>query len=158
MSTGDGARDAHRLALAMPWGAHRKWTLVLAGIVVVFVLLALALRAWTYYQRPLGFLYEDIWHVQLTSEDRASGFGAESSATRATSDDVLAALRQLPRVEAAHILALAPFVGGNRIGPLGRDANHTVGTRYNVMDIGAAETLGVEIVESTAHDIKKKPK
>ena len=44
MSTGDGARDQHRLALATRWGtlwgADQKWTMVLAGLAVVFVVLA----------------------------------------------------------------------------------------------------------------------
>jgi hypothetical protein len=40
VSTGDGARDRNRLALATLWGADRMWTLALAGLAVVFVLLA----------------------------------------------------------------------------------------------------------------------
>ena len=40
MSTGDGARDEGRLALWTSWGADRKWTTMLAGLVVVFVVLA----------------------------------------------------------------------------------------------------------------------
>jgi hypothetical protein len=40
VSTGDGARDEGRPALAAPWGAYRKWTMALAGLAVVFVLLA----------------------------------------------------------------------------------------------------------------------
>lgn len=143
-----------RHALTLVWNRRRANRLVVievaAAFVVVFVLLALALRAWSHYQRPLGFVYENVWGVALTSEDQASGFGLPLSATRATSDDVLAALRRLPRVEAAHILALEPFVGGNRIGPAGRDANSTISTRYNTMDVGAAEALGIDLVEGRA--------
>jgi hypothetical protein len=40
VSTGDGARDEKRPALATPWGAYKKWTMALAGLVVVFVVLA----------------------------------------------------------------------------------------------------------------------
>ena len=44
MSTGDGARDENRPALATLWGtlwgADQKWTMALAGLAVVFVLLA----------------------------------------------------------------------------------------------------------------------
>jgi hypothetical protein len=40
VSTGDGARDEERPALATPWEAYRKWTMALAGLVVVFVVLA----------------------------------------------------------------------------------------------------------------------
>ncbi len=40
MSTGDGARDEERPALATPWGAYKKWTVTLAGLAVVFVVLA----------------------------------------------------------------------------------------------------------------------
>ena len=39
MSTGDGARDEERPALATPWGAYRKWTIALAGLAVAFVVL-----------------------------------------------------------------------------------------------------------------------
>jgi putative peptidoglycan lipid II flippase len=39
VSTGDGARDEERPALATPWGAYRKWTIALAGLAVVFVVL-----------------------------------------------------------------------------------------------------------------------
>jgi hypothetical protein len=40
VSTGDGARDEERPALATPWGAYKKWTVTLAGLAVVFVVLA----------------------------------------------------------------------------------------------------------------------
>jgi hypothetical protein len=39
VSTGDGALDEERPALATPWGAYRKWTIALAGLAVVFVVL-----------------------------------------------------------------------------------------------------------------------
>jgi hypothetical protein len=39
VSTGDGARDEERPALATPWGAYRKWTIALAGLAVAFVVL-----------------------------------------------------------------------------------------------------------------------
>ena len=39
MSTGDGARDEDPPALATSWGAYRKWTIMLAGLAVVFVVL-----------------------------------------------------------------------------------------------------------------------
>jgi hypothetical protein len=39
VSTGDGARDEERPVLATPWGAYRKWTIMLAGLAVVFVVL-----------------------------------------------------------------------------------------------------------------------
>ena len=39
MTTGDGARDEERPALATPWGAYRKWTIALAGLAVAFVVL-----------------------------------------------------------------------------------------------------------------------
>ena len=39
MSTGDGARDEERPPLATPWGAYKKWTMTLAGLAVVFVVL-----------------------------------------------------------------------------------------------------------------------
>ena len=39
MSTGDGARDEDRPALATLWGAYRKWTMLLAGLAVLFVVL-----------------------------------------------------------------------------------------------------------------------
>jgi hypothetical protein len=40
VSTGDGARDEERPALATPWGAYKKWTMTLAGLAVMFVVLA----------------------------------------------------------------------------------------------------------------------
>jgi hypothetical protein len=40
VSTGDGARDGNRPALATLWGAYPKWPMVLAGLAIVFVLLA----------------------------------------------------------------------------------------------------------------------
>jgi len=40
VSTGDGARNGGRPALATLWGADRMWTMAFAGLVVVFVLLA----------------------------------------------------------------------------------------------------------------------
>ena len=40
MSSGDGVQDEERPLLATPWQAYRKWTMVLAGLAVVFVVLA----------------------------------------------------------------------------------------------------------------------
>jgi hypothetical protein len=40
VSTGDGARDEERPASAASWGAYKKWTTTLAGLAVVFVVLA----------------------------------------------------------------------------------------------------------------------
>ena len=138
-------------ALKLVWNRRHANRLVVvevaAAFVVVFVLLALAVHAWNNYRRPLGFVYESIWRVELTTEDRARGPGVAPQATRATSDDVLAALRQLPRVEAAHALAPAPFVGGTRSSGRGRDENSTIRTYYNVVTAGALEALGVRVVE-----------
>jgi hypothetical protein len=39
VSTGDGARDEELPVLATPWGAYRKWTIMLAGLAVAFVVL-----------------------------------------------------------------------------------------------------------------------
>lgn len=138
-------------ALKLVWNRRRANRLVVvevaAAFVVVFVLLALSLHAWSDYRRPLGFVYEDIWRVELTTEDRAGGPRVPRQATRETSDDVLAALRQLPSVEAAHALTPAPFVGGTRSRGLGREENSVIRTYFNVVTAGALEALGVRVSE-----------
>jgi len=40
LSSDDAVRDEGRPLLASPWQAYRKWTMVLAGLAVVFVVLA----------------------------------------------------------------------------------------------------------------------
>jgi putative ABC transport system permease protein len=138
-------------ALKLVWNRRHANRLVIvevaAAFVVVFVLFALCLYAWNSYRRPLGFVYEDIWRVELTTEDRAGGPGVPRQATRETSDDVLAALRQLPRVEAAHALTRAPFIDGTSSQGLGRDESSAIRTSYNVATIGALEALGVRVVD-----------
>ena len=138
-------------ALKLVWNRRHANRLVVvevaAAFVVVFVLLALSLHAWNNYRRPLGFVYENIWRVELTTEDRAGGPGVPRQPTRETSDDVLAALRQLPRVEAAHVMTYAPFVDRSGSRGLGRDESNAIRTYFNVVTAGALEALDVRVVE-----------
>lgn len=138
-----------RHALRLVWNRRRANRLVVieiaAAFVVTFMLIALAARAWSNYQRPLGFAYADVWRVPVVNENEVqSGPGA----LRAREiDDILDALRALPGIDAAHSIGVTPFLGQSRLSGYGRDENSLVNTMENTLSADALASLGVRVIE-----------
>jgi putative ABC transport system permease protein len=136
-------------ALKLIWNRRRANLLVIvevaAAFVVVFVVVALALRAWSNYQRPLGFTYENVWRVVIVNEAVVRAPGRSQEGMHETTDDVLSALRRLPGVEAAHAIRSTPFTDAVWVTPMGR-ADSIVKAHQSIMDAGAPATLGIRVV------------
>src|SRR5688572_15272673 len=94
--------------LRLIWNRRKASRLVIveiaAAFLVVFVVCALALHAWGNYQRPLGFTYEDTWRVRVFNETRNLRPGEKPEGLQEAMDDVVAAIRQMPGVTAAHLI------------------------------------------------------
>lgn len=136
-----------RHALKLVWNRRRSNGLVVvevaAAFVVTFVLLAACADLWSNYRRPLGFEYERVWGIALRGERLDM---REVSVAR-TIEDLLAALRALPRVEAAHRIALAPFTYFNFRSVYRTDNGSVVPSQRNVASAEALRALGVRLVE-----------
>lgn len=137
-------------ALKLIWNRRRANGLVVVEIaatfVVAFVLVALAGRAWSNYQRPLGFVYENIWQVRIDNESLTEQPGGFPDTSREVAL-MLDGLRTLPGIEAAHAIDLTPFVSGSSINGYGRDEHSLVSTLHNTLTADALAALGVHIVD-----------
>lgn len=140
-----------RHALKIVWNRRRANRLVVlevaAAFIVTFVVAAFAIDARNDYLRPLGFEYDDVWLVALTSNNLQPLMFGNPTQTRAVVEDVLARLRTLPAVEAAHGIAMPPFQNFYLMTPLGRDADTLVATQGNVMTAEGLEMLGVRAID-----------
>jgi putative ABC transport system permease protein len=134
--------------LRLIWNRRRTSRLVIveiaAAFLVVFVVLGLALHAWSNYRKPLGFNYENIWRVAVSSEDRPQP-GESQEGLRKAVEDILAAIRLVPGVLGAHSIDQNPFEGGWAMSNLGRPGN-PIRTMRNAMSGEAIADLGVRIV------------
>jgi putative ABC transport system permease protein len=136
--------------LRLIWNRRRaNWLVaaeVAAAFLVLFVVFALSLNAWNNYRRPLGFAYENIWRVSVTND----GLGADphmlQKETRASRDQILAAIRLLPGVAGAHSIVGTPFTGLWSIGLLG-PPGRMVFVKQNWLSAAGLGDLGVRVVE-----------
>ena len=112
-----------RHALKLIWNRRRANRLVVveiaAAFVIVFMLTAIAVELVSNYRRPLGFDYEDVLSVTVQTEDLAGNptdiaarLSRESYSR--TLEDVLAALRALPRTETVEPVLSIPYGGASR--------------------------------------------
>ncbi len=136
--------------LRLLWNRRKASRLVIievaAAFLVVFVVCALALHAWTNYRRPLGFTYENTWRVAVSSEQGNPQPGKKSDGRRETMDDIVAAVRRIPGVIAAHSITATPFSEGGAVAMLGREGA-AIRTMHNTMSGGAVKDLGVRVLE-----------
>ena len=138
---------AHILRLI--WNRRRaNWLVTIeiaAAFLVVFVVLALSLHAWSNYRQPLGFIYEDIWRVAVSNDGLGAFPHMLEREARTDRDQVLAALRRLPGVVGAHSITSTPFVGFWSITPLG-PPRALVWTKVNVLSGAALKDLRTPVV------------
>jgi putative ABC transport system permease protein len=144
-------------ALKLVWNRRNANLLVVVEIglafAATFVVLALGVHYWVSYQRPLGFQYDDVWRVQLQTDRSVmqanDGWSVEDAHTLR---NVLRAIREVPGVEAAHVIRVTPFARLRSNGPYLFEAGRIVGTSQNAMTSGALETLGVRVVDGRLFD------
>jgi putative ABC transport system permease protein len=83
-----------RHILRLIWNRRKTSRLVIveiaAAFLVVFVVLALALHAYSNYRRPLGFAYENIWRVAVNSPLQAQP-GKPPEGLREAMEDIVRA-------------------------------------------------------------------
>lgn len=140
--------------LRLIWNRRRVSRLVIvevaAAFLVVFVVSALALHAWGNYRRPLGFNYENIWRVGVAPESAAFQPGMKPDALRASMDDIVQAVRQIPGVIAAHRISATPFMNMVGISGLGRE-NAQIPTQRDALSAEAVKDLGVRVVAGRSY-------
>jgi putative ABC transport system permease protein len=136
--------------LRLLWNRRKASRLVIvevaAAFLVVFVVCALALHAWGNYRRPLGFTYENTWRVMVVSELGEPQPGKKIAGRREAMDDIVAAVRQIPGVSAAHAITSTPFSDTGAIAMLGRQGAPIV-TMHITLSGDALKDLGVHVLQ-----------
>ena len=138
-----------RHALTLIWNRRRSNRLVVveiaAAFVITFVLTAVAVDFAGNYRRPLGFDYEDVLSVTVQTQelagnptDVAARLSRESYSD--TLEDVLAALRALPRTQTVAPIVSVPFAGSSR-----STFNMLLNPTLNRTTTEALQAIGVEL-------------
>jgi putative ABC transport system permease protein len=139
-----------RHALKLVWNRRRANRLVVveiaAAFVITFVLTAIAVDLAGNYRRPLGFDYENVLSVAVQTQelagnptDVAARLSRESYSD--TLEDVLAALRLLPRTQTVAPIVSVPFAGASRF-----TFNMLLNPTLNRTTTEALQAVGVELV------------
>jgi putative ABC transport system permease protein len=139
-----------RHALKLIWNRRRANRLVVieiaAAFVITFFLTAIAIDLASNYRRPLGFDYEDVMSVTVQTQELAGNpydvvaFRSRESYS-GTLEDVLAALRALPRTETVAPIVSVPFAAGSRF-----TTNMLLSPTLNRTTAEALQAIGVELV------------
>lgn len=133
-----------RHVLRLTWNRRRANALVAVEVAAVFLVLfvlgSIYYRLWSNHQRPLGFVWQDVWEVSLS----VPGDWSEEQSVKAF--EAAAALATLPEVEAAHPINITPFRSWNWTSNLGTK-DKRVRTWINHMAENAARDLGVELID-----------
>ncbi len=136
--------------LRLLWNRRKASRLVIievaAAFLVVFVVCALALHAWGNYRRPLGFTYENTWRVMVASEQGNPQPGKKIEGRRQAMEAIVAGVRRVPGVIAAHAITSTPFSDSGAIAMLGRPGAPIV-TMHITMSGDAVRDLGVRVLE-----------
>jgi len=137
-------------ALKLIWNRRRANRLVVveiaAAFVITFVLTAIAVDLVTNYRRPLGFDYEDVVNVTVQTQElvgNPTDIAARLSRERysGTLEDVLAALRALPRTETVAPIVSVPYGGASR-----SSFSMLLRPTLNRTTTEALQAIGVELV------------
>jgi putative ABC transport system permease protein len=132
------------------WNRRRTSLLVILEIAAAFVaasaVCALSLHAWSNYQRPLGFTYENIWRVSVGNEALPEPFFEQSAAYAKAIEDIRSALLRVPGVLGADTIGFTPFLyPDGSVGTLGREGA-TVLTWKNTLSAAGVADLGIHVV------------
>lgn len=110
-------------ALKLIWNRRRVNRLVVveiaAAFLITFLLTAIAVELVGNYRRPLGFDYENVLSVTLRNREATGGFQFSLSPLEGSFsgmlEDVLSAVRALPRAETVAPIFGTPYGGPTRI-------------------------------------------
>jgi putative ABC transport system permease protein len=133
-------------ALKLVWNRRRVNRLVVveiaAAFLITFVLTAIAVDFIGNYRRPVGFDYENVLNVTVQSREATGGYLLSLTPLQRPypDEDVLAALRALPRAETVAPIG-APYGGGSRI-----ELNMLLTPMINQTTAEALQAIGVELV------------
>lgn len=138
-----------RHTLELLWNRRRATLLVIfeiaAAFVAAFAVFALSLHAWSNYQRPLGFTYENIWQVSVSNEALAPGLNGPPAGYVKAIADIRSALRGVPGVLGADSIMITPFFSPESDGLMGRQGAMVV-TLNNTLSAAAVADLGIHVV------------
>ena len=130
-------------ALKLIWNRRRATRLVVveiaAAFVITFLLTAFAVALSNSYRRPMGFNYENVLSVTV-QQRQATGVDGSAAGFSGVLEEVLLALRALPRAEVVEPIRGAPYGG-------------SYGGFYSMLDVrtnrtttDALQAIGVELV------------
>ncbi len=136
-------------ALKLIWNRRRASRLVVieiaAAFVITFVLMGSAINLVRNYQRPLGFDYENVLSVVVqrgeTTYSRFSMIPGQAESYSDTVEDVLAALRALPRTETVEPMETTPYEERYR-----STSNMLLNPRLNRTTTEGLQSIGIELV------------
>jgi putative ABC transport system permease protein len=134
--------------IKLVWNRKRANFLIMIEIFFSFlVLFAVAALAVTYadnYRRPLGFVYENVWNIDVDMEQAP---GPSPSAEQVeTARQLLLALREFDEIEAAASAQDHPFTEGGGFGILGITNNGSnIEYRRNVVTDDFDKVMGVTV-------------
>ena len=145
-----------RHSLQLIWNRRRAEMLVVIEIALAFVaafaVLSVFVTYWTNYRQPLGYQYDRIWNVGLRTGNNTgpnSGWDLEQAQLLRSA---LQVIRNLPRVEAAHVIRVTPFTDSRSNAPYLWDGERLIPTAANAVTSGALPALGAKLIEGRWFD------
>jgi putative ABC transport system permease protein len=136
--------------LKLIWNRKRTNLLIAIEIffsfLVVFGVLAMATYYADNYRQPLGFSYDDVWAIRLSSpEVRSPGSDTPSAAIAETKRQFVLAAREFPEVRSAALAFTTPY--GHSMWTSDAKVNgRTVDYSANRVEDAYAEAMGIRLV------------
>ncbi len=138
-----------RHILKMVWNRKSANALVILEIfisfLVVFAVVAMTTQLLSYYRRPLGFDYDNLWDVAI-STSVAAVFGEAPEDMMATIERMRTELEAYDQVEGVAVSVYAPY--GSSRSRMTWDEDEGFGTRTQYMRVSPSflDVLGLELV------------
>ena len=137
-----------RHVFKLVWNRKRATGLILLEILICYLVLC-GLLAWGVnlgqrWRRPLGFAYENVWHVDINGLNW-NAEGEELATARRTIAEILRALPDLPEVEAAAAATNTPFSDSTWLNTTYIDGAQQP-VEYTMMTPGLPEVLGLKLL------------
>jgi putative ABC transport system permease protein len=145
---GRGTQEAIviRHLFKLVWNRKRSTALVVLEIfcsfLVVFVIATASLHFATNYKRPLGFDYQNVWHISVDMKVMSDDQWTPEMVTRM--GRLLAELRTIPQVEAAANAQIAPYQFGDMNGIRSVDG-HSVEISMNQVTDDFAKVMSMKM-------------
>lgn len=131
------------------WNRKRASGLIFTEILISFLVLCAVLAAGLQFRRlarePLGFIYEDVWVVEIGGLPQNETDDAEGLALRRQLREVVGAVRALPEVAAASLTMNAPFSNSISSTTFPHDGAY-LRVLQSAVEPELRETLGLEVL------------